>query len=62
MSPRAAAAAYGIPHYIMRRLIREGHVIAHGVARKSLVLCADIEAWIKAQPPTKTPRKLICHR
>ena len=57
MSPAAAARAYGIPHYVLRRLIRDGHIIAHGVARRSLILCSDIKSWLRDQPPTKVPRK-----
>jgi hypothetical protein len=57
MSPKAAAAAFRIPHRTLRGAIREGRIVAHTAGRRSILLVSDIEAWIKAQPPTKSPRK-----
>jgi hypothetical protein len=52
----AAARAYGLPHHAMRRIIREGHVTPRAVGRRSIVLFAELEAYLRSLPPTKSSR------
>jgi hypothetical protein len=52
-----AAAAYGVPHHHMRRLVREGLIVPRALGRRSIVLFSELEAALKQLPPTKRPTR-----
>lgn len=55
----SAAAAYGVPHHHMRRLVKEGLVVPRALGRRSIVLFSELEAALKTLPPTKRPNRRI---
>jgi hypothetical protein len=55
-SPRAAAISFGIGQHHLRRLIREGAVTPRAVGRRSIVLFSELEAALRALPPTKSSK------
>jgi hypothetical protein len=63
-SPSACSTAYGIPYWRIKKAIREGALVAHGVGRKSILLFSDVEQWIKSHPATSSSRPKqqdVCH-
>jgi len=56
-SPRAAATAFGLGQHHLRRLIREGAVTPRAVGRRSIVLFSELEAALRALPPTKSSKR-----
>jgi hypothetical protein len=56
LSPRETALAFGIPHWRLRRAIKEGELVAHGIARRSVILIDDTKNWIRKQPATKSSK------
>lgn len=57
VSPSEASRITGLPDHLVRRLVREGSITSHKIARRSLIMIADLERYIRAQPPTTRPRR-----
>ena len=62
-SPRAAARAYGLSDYHIRRLIRDGAVTPRALGRRSIILFSELEEALRSLPPTKSsrPSAEACH-
>ena len=48
-----AATAAGIGRTLIFEEIREGRLIARKVGRRTIILVADLDLWLKSRPDTK---------